>query len=377
MKHQFTQRVNLDKKYCPTCHNTYEGNVVECPKDKTPLRGGLNDPYIGKVFADRYEIESILGFGGMSVVYKAKHKLMDRTVAIKMLHNKLKEDSVARDRFQVEAQACSSLNHQNVITVYDFGVTSDGEPFFVMDCLEGESLKDLIDRKFRLTVDRALPIFRQIADGLDAAHKKGIVHRDLKPANVILVKQDDGSECVKLVDFGIAKVMPQEGKEAHRLTQTGEVFGSPLYMSPEQCKGKDLDNRSDIYALGCVMYEALSGIPPFEGGSFLETMNMHVGNEARPINDVEADAKVPREIQDVIDRCMEKNPDQRFQSAAEVRDVITAVTIALLGHSGKHVAGISLATTALKRVDQRPSVGMVISSVLICMLVVAGIFLGL
>src|SRR5579885_1737414 len=280
-----TQKVNFEKRYCPNCFQQFEGLTL-CPNDGTTLRGSSNDPLIGKVFAERYEIESVLGLGGMSIVYKAKHRLMNRTVAIKMLHGKLKEDVTSLERFKLEAQAASSLSHQNIITVYDFGVTDDGEPFFVMDCLEGESLEDLIERKPNLPLERALPIFKQICAGLDAAHKKGIVHRDLKPANVVLIREQDGSELVKIVDFGIAKILPGAGIEQQQLTKTGEIFGSPIYMSPEQCLGKELDTRSDLYAFGCLMYDVLAGGPPFRGESILETMNMHVNEAPRPIKEL-------------------------------------------------------------------------------------------
>lgn len=343
MEDEGTKKVSIEKKYCPQCFQQYEGFIENCPADQTVLRGPKNDPWIGKVFADRYIIESVLGLGGMSVVYKAKHKLMDRTVAIKMMHNVLKQDVTALERFKLEAQAASSLSHQNVITVYDFGVTPDGEPFFVMDCLEGESLKELIERKGRIAYDRALSIFKQICEGLEAAHKRGIVHRDLKPANVIVTKQDDGSEHVRLVDFGIAKMLKQDGRQQQQLTKTGEVFGSPIYMSPEQCLGKEIDARSDIYALGCLMYETLSGEPPFLGNGFLETMNMHVGDKAKPLTEVVPDANLPVELVEVINRCMEKDPDLRFQTVGEVRDTLVYITTALLGSSRTHISSISAA----------------------------------
>ena len=183
MKDPGTQKIDLEKKYCPKCFQQFTGSATECPDDKTVLRDKHNDPLIGKLFADKYDIESVLGLGGMSIVYKAKHRLMDRMVAIKMLHSNFTNDITALERFKLESQAASSLDHQNIIRVFDFGVTAGGEPYFVMDCLIGESLKELIDRKGFIPFERALPIFRQIADALDAAHKKLIVHRDLKPAN--------------------------------------------------------------------------------------------------------------------------------------------------------------------------------------------------
>ncbi len=329
-----TQKVNFEKRYCPNCFQQFEGLTL-CPNDGTTLRGSSNDPLIGKVFAERYEIESVLGLGGMSIVYKAKHRLMNRTVAIKMLHGKLKEDVTSLERFKLEAQAASSLSHQNIITVYDFGVTDDGEPFFVMDCLEGESLEDLIERKPNLPLERALPIFKQICAGLDAAHKKGIVHRDLKPANVVLIREQDGSELVKIVDFGIAKILPGAGIEQQQLTKTGEIFGSPIYMSPEQCLGKELDTRSDLYAFGCLMYDVLAGGPPFRGESILETMNMHVNEAPRPIKELMPDANVPPELEEIIVKCMAKNPAERFQTASEIQDLLGAISANLLGKSGR------------------------------------------
>lgn len=363
MEDDSTKKVSIEKKYCPQCFQQYEGFIENCPQDQTVLRGPKNDPWIGKTFADRYIIESVLGLGGMSVVYKAKHKLMDRTVAIKMMHNVLKQDVTALERFKLEAQAASSLSHQNVITVYDFGVTPDGEPFFVMDCLEGESLKDLIERKGRIAYDRALSIFKQICEGLEAAHKRGIVHRDLKPANVIVTKQDDGSEHVRLVDFGIAKMLKQDGRQQQQLTKTGEVFGSPIYMSPEQCLGKDIDARSDIYALGCLMYETLSGEPPFLGNGFLETMNMHVGDKAKPLTEVVPDANLPTELVEVINRCMEKDPAARYQNVGEVRDTLVYITTALLGSSRTHISSISAARPPVAQPAKKVPVATIVATV--------------
>lgn len=340
MPEEFTRKVSIVKTYCPRCFAQYEGPLTECPEDGTPLRGAGNDPLIGKVFADRYEIQSVLGLGGMSIVYKARHRLMERTVAIKMLHNTFKEDITSLERFKLEAQAASSLNHTNIITVYDFGVTPEGELFFVMDCLEGENLKELIERKGRVPYQRALPIFRQVCDGLDAAHKKGIVHRDLKSANVVLLKEDN-NEIVKIVDFGIAKMLPGSGKEHQQLTQTGEVFGSPIYMSPEQCIGKTLDARSDIYALGCLMYETLTGDPPLLGDNVLETMNKHVNDLPKPIYEAYPDVNCPTDLDELILKCMAKNPDHRYQSAAEVRDILGAMLVASQARSGTVGGAIS------------------------------------
>ncbi len=327
MPQDSTQRIKFEQKYCPKCYGQFDGAAAVCPDDGTELRGPQNDPLIGKVFAERYEIESILGLGGMSIVYKAKHRLMDRTVAIKMLHGNIKSDHLSLERFRLEAQAASSLNHQNIITVYDFGVTPQNEAFFVMDYLDGENLAECLERKGRLPWERAIGIFKQICDGLGAAHKKGIVHRDMKPANVVLIKQDEGFELVKLVDFGIAKLLPSSGKQQQSLTKTGEVFGSPIYMSPEQILGKEVDRHSDIYAMGCLMYETLTGVPPHMGPTFLDTLNKHVGEQAKPIHELVPDAKVPPELEKIIEKCLAKNPADRFDTAEEIRDNLSALSL--------------------------------------------------
>ena len=343
MDNPSTENVALDRKYCPECYRQFEGAIVKCPHDSTTLRGPGNDPLIGNVFAERYLIESVLGLGGMSIVYKAQHSLMNRTVAIKMMHRNLKDDTVALERFRLEAQAASSLNHQNVITVYDFGISPNGEPFFVMDCIEGESLETLIDRKGRVPFLRAIAIFKQVCDGLEAAHKKGIIHRDLKPANVILMKREDGGEMVKLVDFGIAKLLPQGDKQQQQLTKSGEVFGSPIYMSPEQCLGRELDTRSDIYALGCLMYEAVAGEPPFIGDSYLATMNMHVDNHPKLISEKAPGSDVPAELEAAILCCLSKDPDIRFQTTTELRNVLSSISSAFGGNDNpSNLTGISI-----------------------------------
>ncbi|CAN5267692.1 hypothetical protein BH10CYA1_BH10CYA1_36460 [soil metagenome] len=341
MPQDSTQSIKLEQKYCPKCYGQFEGAIDVCPSDGTELRGPENDPLIGKVFAERYEIESVLGLGGMSIVYKARHRLMDRTVAIKMLHGNIKSDHLSLERFRLEAQAASSLNHQNIITVYDFGVTPQSEAFFVMDFLDGENLSECLERKTKLPWERAIAIFKQICDGLGAAHKKGIIHRDMKPANVVLIKQDEGFEQVKLVDFGIAKLLPSSGKQQQSLTKTGEVFGSPIYMSPEQCLGKDVDRHSDIYALGCLMYETLTGVPPHLGPTFLDTLNKHVAEEAKPISELVPEAKVPPELEQIVAKCLAKKPEDRFDTTEEIRDHLSALTLKLNDIGNKKRAAIS------------------------------------
>jgi serine/threonine-protein kinase len=302
-------------KVCPECRTRFETVWSKCPNDGAELVQEKPDPLLGQVFGEHYEILSVLGRGGMSVVYKARHKLMDRIVAIKVLHGDA--DQVACERFRHEAQAASSLNHPNIITIYEFGIIKD-QAFLVMDCLEGSNLNEILQQDVRIPVERAINIFRQACLGLEHAHKNGVVHRDLKPSNLCIIKGDGGTETVKIVDFGIAKLLPETGKEQTKLTQTGEVFGSPLYMSPEQCKARPIDSRSDIYSLGCLMYESLTGKPPLEGETAYETMTMHVSKTPPPFSKAAPDVHINPSIEALVFRCLEKAPEDRYQSAAEV-----------------------------------------------------------
>lgn len=302
------------------CHRAYPPDTKgSCPDDQGEL---FADSLIGTVFAEKYLILSLLGEGGMSQVYKARHTLMNRTVAIKLLYD-CARDSVARARFQQEAEAASALSHPNVVTVHDFGLTAAGQPYFIMDCLEGKSLADLLAEKRFLKIQQAIEVFTQTCEGLDHAHRKGIIHRDIKPSNIIIIKQDDGYDLIKLVDFGIAKLMPTGSQtlKQKRITQTGEVFGTPAYMSPEQCNGRSLDARSDIYSFGCLMYETLAGQPPFIADTFVATVVKHVNDLPQPLSE-KALIKVPPSLETVIMKCLEKDPDKRYHSASELKQAL-------------------------------------------------------
>lgn len=310
---------SLREKICSGCKRKFPSDAAgDCPDCGGSIIAQM-DALIGQTFADKYEILSVLGEGGMSVVYKARHLHMDRIVAVKLLLEHLVSDKIALARFEHESKAASSLSHQNIVTVHDFGMTASGQAYFVMDCLEGETLMDVLERQGRLMLPEALNIFKQTCDGLYHAHKKGVVHRDLKPSNLVLIKQDDGSTLVKIVDFGIAKLLPKDGKPRQSITQTGEIFGSPLYMSPEQCNGKSMDHRSDVYSLGCLMYESLAGTPPLMGDTFVNTVIKHINQTPPRFSETAPDAKIPSQIEACIMKCLEKDPEKRYQSAAEVR----------------------------------------------------------
>ncbi|RTL41412.1 MAG: serine/threonine-protein kinase [Candidatus Melainabacteria bacterium] len=265
---------------------------------------------------DRWEIVEPLGVGGMSAVYKARHRVTGKVSAIKVLlpEHKLRPQSLKR--FEVEAKAISALDHAHIVHLSDCGTTDDGHLFIVMDFADGRSLAELLSEENHLPTARAIKIFVQIADALAHAHRRGIVHRDLKPSNIMLVKDQDYPDYVKVVDFGIAKVVhpdPQSG-ESLSATVTGEVFGSPLYMSPEQYRGRQLDFRSDIYSMGCLMYETLVGRPPFIGENPLDTLYKHVTEQPEPLVIQGSDAYKTKQLEQVIFRCLEKDPQMRYES---------------------------------------------------------------
>jgi eukaryotic-like serine/threonine-protein kinase len=281
----------------------------------------IRDPLVGtKLAGGRYEILEVLGEGGMSVVYKAKQELVDRIVAIKTLKMQLLSDPMLIKRFDREVKTLSRLNHPNIVTVYDCIVSETGQPYFVMDYLQGYSLQDLLSSEGRINAGRARNIFSQVCNAVEHAHRNGIVHRDLKPANIMLM-DISGQEFVKVVDFGLAKI----GEDAQRLTQTGEIWGSPFYMSPEQCNGVSMDGRSDIYSLGACLFEALTGSVPFRGTSFLDTISKVVAIAPPSFAEVAPDAFLPAGVEAIVLRALAKSPDQRYQTMEEMRDVIERV----------------------------------------------------
>ncbi len=278
---------------------------------------------VGKIIGEKYEVLETIGGGGMGMIYKAKHILMKRIVAIKMMHPQYVSSASNLKRFQQEAQAASALSHPNILAVFDFGLTPAGAPYLVMDFLEGTNLAEVLDELGLLPATRATNIFAQACAGLAHAHSKGVIHRDLKPGNIMLVEFDQRKDFVKIVDFGIAKVLPSgDESESSHLTQTGEVFGSPLYMSPEQCRGRNLDTRSDIYSLGCVMYRTLTGSSPFFGQDPMECMYKQVNEAPNKFFDANPDSKVPEALEAIVFKCLAKEPDQRFQTMQELKDAL-------------------------------------------------------
>lgn len=310
---------NIDSNY----RNRFDSGSVEDTGDNLrDTRQHLVPTLIGATLDNQYEIVSVVGKGGMSFVYKATHLLMRKTVAIKTLLPHLTLQATSLQRFQQEAQAASNLKHPNIIAVHNFGTTPDGEPYLVMDYVEGSSISDDLEKYGFVAVDRAVDIFIQVADALAHAHQRGIIHRDLKPSNILLLEKDGRKDHVNIVDFGIAKMLPQDGVEAVSLTQTGEVFGSPLYMSPEQCKGERLDARSDIYSMGCLMYETLTGRPATSGDNTMEVLYNHIHEVPAPMK--APLTHVPPQLEKIVFKTLAKDPAQRYQTMGELRDELEA-----------------------------------------------------
>ncbi len=303
---------------CPACLQEFSSDTSVCPFDGTVLVSKRPEHSMaGKVFVDRYEIIRTIGEGGMGKVYKARHILMKRLAAIKVVHPHLVSSAATLNRFQREAEAVSCLNHPNIVAVHDFGLAPNA--YLVMDFLDGITLADLVKIE-PLGLERSLRIFVQICAGLEHAHKSGIIHRDLKPCNIMLVNLDGAADVVKIVDFGIAKLVLRDVSESNHLTATGEVFGSPLYMSPEQCRAKSVDARSDIYSLGCIMYRTLTGCQPIVGSEMMECLYNHVNSTPISFAEIAPQLRLPNTVERVVMKCLEKSPENRFQSMLELRD---------------------------------------------------------
>lgn len=274
---------------------------------------------IGKRIRDQYEILSLIGQGGMGAVFKARHIKLDKIVALKIIRPDQASGGKALQRFEREAKAVSRLSHPNLAVCHDYGALEDGTPYVVMEFLDGVSLAALLQEHKDIEPLRCVEFFLQVASALGHAHKRGVLHRDLKPGNIMIVRGEGGAECVKVVDFGIAKLYEHDG-EAQRLTETGEVFGSPVYMSPEQAQGLPVDTRADIYSLGCTMYEALSGEPPFLGANVVETIMQQVTAPAKPLEQAMKGRKtLPAGLAQVVMRCLEKEPEARYRSMDSLR----------------------------------------------------------
>lgn len=303
-------------RVCLACGLATQDEITNCPNDGSLLAAGA-DPLVGTTFLDKYLITEVLGRGGMSAVYKARHLMMGRYVAIKFLRSELVHDNVMLQRFQLESKAVSLLKHPNIITVHDFGLSPRGVPYLIMDFLEGKTVSDIVAEQEYIEPARCVALFTQICNALAHTHNKGVIHRDIKPSNLIVSIGDDGQEIAQVVDFGIAKMLEREASDASKLTASGEVFGSPAYMSPEQCNGSAIDARTDIYALACVIYNCLTGRPPLLGRNAMETVMMHVRDMPKSFREIRPDLSISPLLERVVFKGLAKDPEQRFGSMSE------------------------------------------------------------
>ncbi len=273
------------------------------------------DPYVGTVIDGRYKVETVLGEGGMGVVYRCTHKIIGKKLALKVLRADLARDIEVTERFLNEAKAASAIGNAHIIDISDFGQFADGATYFVMEYLGGHPLSSILTPDEPLPTQRLLHLSRQIAEGLSAAHAAGIVHRDLKPDNVFLVERGGDPDFVKILDFGIAKVSTSEGK----LTRAGTVFGTPHYMSPEQAAGTPVDHRGDIYSIGVMMFEMAAGRIPFDADNFMGVLSQHMYKAAPMLSDVAPrPEELPAGLEAVVMKCLAKRPENRYQSMDEL-----------------------------------------------------------
>ncbi|HSE33260.1 MAG TPA: protein kinase [Pyrinomonadaceae bacterium] len=318
--------------HCPICGKHYPSDVQFCPADQTPLQADATiaghipaDPLIGKTLNEKYRIEERLGIGGMGTVYRARHMLIDRLVAIKVLNQRFVEDDAARFRFQREAKAAGRLQHLNAVAVTDFGETPEGYVYIVMELLEGRTLREIIAKEAPLETARAVSIMLQTSAAVAAAHEAGVIHRDLKPANIFVTQRSDVPAVVKVLDFGIAKLATEtlDDDDPKNLTQVGAMIGTPRYMSPEQCNGLTLTPASDVYSLGVIFFEMLTSSVPFSGSSPLAIALKHSSDLPRPPREIVA--AIPAELDHLVLRTLEKRPEDRPANASEFRTELFAI----------------------------------------------------
>jgi len=327
---------------CSSCGTTYGSTVRICVVDGTPLVAGRpDDPHIGQMLDGKYRIDAFISEGGMGSVYRATHVLLGKTVAIKLIKKEIVTSEDVVRRFQREARAASNIDHRNIVTVYDLGQTADGTLYIAMEFVEGRSLREEIRHEGPMAPQRIVQILRQVASALASAHRRQIIHRDLKSQNIMLGKDGDGRELPTLVDFGIAKTFDEP---ATQLTATGFAMGTPQYMSPEQAAGKPVDHRADLYSLGVVLYEMLSGVVPFSDTSLASILVKQMNEVPEPPSRRRPDLNVPPALEAVALTCLEKDPDKRFQSADEV---IAALDGAGIG--GATAAGAQEPTMVIPR----------------------------
>ncbi|MFZ4738577.1 MAG: protein kinase domain-containing protein [Bradymonadia bacterium] len=315
-------------RLCPTCGQEFDASQERCPTDGTALMrvkdaaADRDAALIGRTLDKRYVIDARLGAGGMGTVYVATQTAVGRKVAIKLLPDSIASDMGAVKRFMQEAKAASTLSHPNVVTIHDFGQTDEGHLFLVMELVEGQTLARVLKNEGALDPERAVRIAVQILNAVEDAHNRGIVHRDLKPENVIISPRSGNPDFAKVLDFGLAKIADDASPGGDGLTKTGQVFGTPAYMSPEQARGERCDLRTDLYAVGVMLYEMLSGRRPFDGESPISILVKHMHEPPPSFELLSPSPNVPQPIIDAVRRALAKTREGRFENAAEMRNAL-------------------------------------------------------
>ncbi len=270
----------------------------------------------GRIVGGRYRILSVLGSGGFGTVCKVQHVTLERLYALKILHRQFQSDKRIVRRFEREAKAVCRIGHRNIVEVFDFGDDPDLGYYFVMEYLDGETLQAHLKRVGRMDLAAALPILQEVISAIEAAHQCSMVHRDIKPENVFLVANRDGTTTAKLLDFGLVTAV--EDPSTEWMTRTHSPIGTPTYMAPEQAEGLPVDHRTDIYSLGVMMYRMLAGRPPFTGTTALAILAKHQTERVPAFSEIEPALDVPREVEEIVLKCLEKDPAKRFQATRQL-----------------------------------------------------------
>ena len=366
---------------CPTCGLKVDRTVTVCPRDGSVIADYSSTE---NLLDNRYQVLSLVATGGMGSIYKARQPALNKIVAIKMLRVDSKNEA-AWIRFQQEAKVFSHLEHRNIIKVYDFGEASNNQPYMVMDFVDGVDLAHLIKEEKTLPLEEAFNIIREICAGMGHAHAHRIFHRDLKPSNIMLSQLDSVNPQVRIVDFGIAKVLNNQS-DGQNLTQTGEVFGSPHYMSPEQAMGKVVDASSDVYSLGCIMHETLTGAVPLAGATAFDTLMKHMNDKPPSLRQANPQGKFSDELVSLVLKTLAKDPLKRFQSMQELSSAIDLLpeSIAIAKLKGPtSVYGAAASAVTIKNPTMKPapppqteSTGFIDSKNLVWLYVMLGVILA-
>ncbi|HAN32689.1 MAG TPA: hypothetical protein DCQ06_13935 [Myxococcales bacterium] len=314
-------------RVCPKCGLKTDAHV--CPNDgvtTVTVTDGVSTYAPGTIIAERYEVQEVLGIGGFGAVYRCNQLSMDKQVAVKVLKKEHIRSDEHVKRFAFEAQIASKLTHPNTIQIFDFGAnTVDSALYLVMEFLEGETLATRLDRKRRISPQEVIHILKPVCHSLAEAHDKDLIHRDLKPENLMLTEVKGDPNYVKVLDFGIAARLAESTEQQEKLTEVGMIMGTPTYMSPEQAHGKPLDARSDIYALGVLMYEMLTGEVPFDGDQPMNVLLKHISEAPIPPCEMAPDVEIPFALEKLVLQCLEKEPMLRPQTCTELAEALIQV----------------------------------------------------